>query len=63
MLGSVSLVSSTFDVDGGESINERYVFVLVPLLFVGLALWIESGLPRPRPWAWATLAVALRPAA
>ena len=58
MLGSVSLVSSTFDVDGGESINERYVFVLVPLLFVGLALWIESGLPRPRPWAWATLAVA-----
>ena len=55
---SVSLVSSTFDVDGGESINERYVFVLVPLLFVGLALWIESGLPRPRPWAWAILAVA-----
>ena len=58
MLGSVSLVSSTFDVDGGESINERYVFVLVPLLFVGLAIWIETGLPRPRPWAWGTLAVA-----
>ena len=34
------------------------MFVLVPLLFVGLALWIESGLPRPRSWAWATLAVA-----
>ena len=34
------------------------MFVLVPLLFVGLALWIESGLPRPRPWAWAILAVA-----
>ncbi len=58
MLGSVSVVSSTFDVDGGESVNERYVFALVPLLFVGLALWIESGLPRPRPWAWAILAVA-----
>jgi len=58
MLGSVSLVSATFDVDGAESINERYVFTLVPLLFVGLALWIESGLPRPKPWAWAILAVA-----
>jgi hypothetical protein len=58
MLGSVSLVSSTFDVDGGESINERYVFALAPILFVGLALWLDSGLPRPKPWAWATLAVA-----
>jgi hypothetical protein len=57
MLASVSLVSSTFDVDGAESINERYVFALVPLLFVGLALWIASLLPRPRPWAWVGLAV------
>jgi hypothetical protein len=58
MLGSVSLVSATFDVDGGESVNERYVFALVPLLFVGLALWIQSGLPRPRPWALAILVTA-----
>ena len=57
MLGSVSLVSASFDVDGGESINERYVFALVPLLFAGLALWIESGLPRPRPWAWVILGI------
>jgi hypothetical protein len=58
MLGSISLVSASFDVDGAESINERYVFVLVPLVFVGLALWTQSGLPRPRPSAWAILAVA-----
>ena len=58
VLGSVSLVSATFDVDGGESVNERYVFALVPLLFVGLALWVESELPRPRPWAWALLGAA-----
>jgi hypothetical protein len=56
MLFSVSLVSASLDVDGTENLNERYVFYVVPLLFVGLALWIESGLPRPR-WAWVVLAV------
>ena len=52
MLVSVSFVSASLDVDGTENLNERYVFYVVPLLFVGLALWIEEGLPRPKPWAW-----------
>ena len=51
MLGSVSLVSASLDVDGTENLNERYVFYVVPLLFVGLALWVREGLPRRRPWA------------
>ena len=55
MLFSVSLVSASLDVDGTENLNERYVFYVVPLLFIGLAIWIESGLPRPR-WAWIVLA-------
>jgi hypothetical protein len=51
LLGSVSLVSASLDVDGTENLNERYVFYIVPLAFVGLALWIGEGLPRRRPWA------------
>jgi Dolichyl-phosphate-mannose-protein mannosyltransferase len=57
MLVSVSFVSASLDVDGTENLNERYVFYVVPLLFVGLALWIREGLPRPRPWAWVTVAL------
>ena len=52
MLVSVAFVSASLDVDGTENLNERYVFYVVPLFFVGLALWIEEGLPRPRRWAW-----------
>jgi len=52
MLLSVSFVSASLDVDGTENLNERYVFYVVPLLFVGLALWVRERLPRPRPWAW-----------
>jgi hypothetical protein len=48
MLFSVSLVSASIDVDGTENLNERYVFYIAPLLFIGLALWIRQGLPRPR---------------
>jgi MFS family permease len=44
----VSVVSASIDVDGRETLNERYVFYLVPLLFLGLAIWIRAGLPRPR---------------
>ena len=57
MLASVSLVSASLDVDGVENLNERYLFYVVPLAFVGLALWIHSGLPRPRPLVWFVLAV------
>jgi hypothetical protein len=56
MLGSVSLVSASLDVDGHENLNERYVFYVVPLLFIGLALWIGEKLPRPRYWAAAVVA-------
>ena len=48
MLLSVAFVSASFDVDGIGNLNERYVFHVVPLLFVGLALWIERGSP-PAP--------------
>jgi hypothetical protein len=58
MLLSVAFVSASLDVDGIGNLNERYVFHVVPLLFVGLALWIERGLPRPRPWSWIVLGVA-----
>jgi hypothetical protein len=56
-LASVALVSASVDVDGTENLNERYIFYVVPLLFVGLAVWVREGLPRPRPWAAVTLAV------
>lgn len=51
MLGSVAFVSASIDVDGNENLDERYVFYVVPLLFIGLALWIRDGLPRRMPWA------------
>lgn len=54
MLASVAIVSASFDVDGTENLNERYVFYVVPILFVGLAVWVQSGLPRS--WSWAIVA-------
>lgn len=65
IVGSISIVSASLDVDGTENLNERYVFYVVPLAFIAMALWIELGLPRPRPGAGAVavaccaLAVAL----
>jgi hypothetical protein len=56
MLFSVALVSAGVDVDGVENLNERYVFYVAPLTFVGLALWVRHGLPRPRLLAFAALA-------
>ena len=58
MLTSVSLVSASLDVDGRENLNERYVFYVVPLMFVGLALWIGERLPKPRPWALIAVATS-----
>jgi hypothetical protein len=55
LVGSVSLVSAALDVDGTENLNERYVFYVVPLLFVGLALWIDDGLRRPKRSIWLVL--------
>jgi hypothetical protein len=50
-LAIVVAVSAGVDVDGREVLNERYLFYVAPLLLIGLALWIEEGLPRPRPTA------------
>jgi len=58
VLLAIASVSVSVRVDGIGNLNERYVFHLVPLLFVGLALWIEQGLPRPRPWAFVTAVCA-----
>jgi len=58
ILLSIAIVSASFDVDGVGNLNERYVFHVVPLLFIGLALWIEQGRQRPRPWAVAAVGVA-----
>jgi hypothetical protein len=56
VLGSGVSVSSTYGIDGSTGLNERYVFAVVPLLLLGLALWIHTGLPRPR-WALPLVAV------
>jgi dolichyl-phosphate-mannose-protein mannosyltransferase len=40
-------------------LHERAVFMCVPLLLIGLALWIESGLPRRGRLAWACVAAGL----
>ncbi len=37
-------------------IEERNLFYVAPLLFVCLVLWIERGLPRPRPALWIAVA-------
>jgi hypothetical protein len=42
---------------------ERYVFYVMPLLFLSLALWMARGLPRPKPWgALVPVVAALLPA-
>jgi hypothetical protein len=35
-------------VPGAAPVYERNVFVIVPLLLIGLAVWLENGMPRPR---------------
>jgi Dolichyl-phosphate-mannose-protein mannosyltransferase len=39
----VAVFASRFSV----RIEERYMFYVVPLLFIALALWLDRGLPRP----------------
>ncbi len=43
-----SLDYQSTGVPAGDAIYERNVFVVVPVLLVGLAVWIGRGLPRPR---------------
>lgn len=52
MFLTIALVSASVDVDGHENINERYLFYGVPLLLIGLAIWIDRGLSRPRLASW-----------
>ena len=53
-LGLVAIVGTAIVIDGVEGVNERYVFYLAPLLFLGLAAWFEAetrtrtlGVARP----------------
>ena len=41
-----------------QRIEERNMFYVAPLFFVGLAVWIERGLPRPRAAAACAVAAA-----
>ena len=61
MLVSVSLVSASLDVDGVENLNERYVFYVVPLPFVGSRSGCEEGLPRRRRGRWWSCSRLLHP--
>jgi len=44
----VTWFSAVVDVNGRESLIERYFFYLGPVAFLGLAIWVECGLPRSR---------------
>jgi hypothetical protein len=57
MLVTVSFVSAGLDPDGFENVNERYLFYLAPVTFVGLAVWASEGFPRPRRLAWTLVAL------
>jgi hypothetical protein len=58
VLGSVSFVNASIDVDGTENLDERYVFYVVPLAFIGLALWTRGEPPRSSRWSWAVVGVS-----
>lgn len=62
VLGSVAVVSATYEIDGSEDVNERYVFYVVPILLLGMALWIATGLARPRWSLSVVVGVAAVPA-
>ena len=47
-LGLVAIVGTAIVIDGVEGVNERYVFYLAPLLFLGLAAWFEAKPERGR---------------
>lgn len=44
----VTWFSAVVPVNGREALNERYFFYLVPILLIGMGLWIERGMRRPR---------------
>jgi hypothetical protein len=39
-------------------VEERNMFYVAPLLVIALLMWIERGMPRPRPWAVVAAVVA-----
>ena len=63
MLIVVVLVSAGVDVDGRENLNERYLFYVVPIALIGMALWFELGCPRPRWGVAVAVLLALLPVA
>ena len=52
------LVVAAFASRFADAIEERNMFVLAPLLLIGLLVWIDRGAPRPRLLATAAAAVA-----
>ncbi len=52
------LIVATFASRFAGAIVERNMFVVAPLLLIGLLVWIDRGLPRPRVYALAVAGVA-----
>lgn len=52
------LVVAAFASRFADAIEERNMFVVAPLLLIGLLVWIERGAPRPRVLGVAAAAVA-----
>jgi hypothetical protein len=42
----------------GDRIEERYLFEVVPLIFLAFALWVQRSLARPEPEAGAAAAIS-----
>jgi len=55
----VSLVVAAFASQFSDRIEERNLFVVVPLLFTAMLVWVERGAPRPRRIAIPAVAVAM----
>ena len=62
VLVPVALVAASVEIPGVEGVNERYVVHVLPLLLVGLAVWLHTGRTQPR-WAAAVIVVAAAAAA
>jgi hypothetical protein len=59
VLAWMSLAVAAFASQFAHRIQERNLFVVVPLLFAALVAWVERGAPRPRRVAVPAVAVAV----
>ena len=58
LTGWTVLIVAAFASRFAGAIVERNMFMVAPLLLTALLVWIDRGLPRPRPYALAVAAVA-----